>query len=396
MSEHTLHIEKGGFVNKEKLFAYLRNELNDAEKLRIEKLIAQDPFLQDAVEGLKNADLNTIDITLNTIFAKVDAATIGQKTNTFSANIRKYAAAASIILLLGMSWVIIDNLNKKQSDGNQIASEQSTIEADKNSEAFIVDDSSDMGSGSAAGDSISMDELNKESEIKSRSKSTMSESQRSVESTYTFDYTEDAKSEKTITTEMIITPPLVVDEGAILLSNNATDDEVKEVDNIITAGSVTTESVSMEEKKIDTDKDMAVSTKKEKKIKNNASKSEAVTLSDLNGAPATRDTMETVYSFVEQMPVFPGGIDSLNEFIFKNLNTDCDADKDCLSGNVFVKFIVNENGSVSNAQIIKPISPQFDQEVLRVISLMPNWTPGKQSGNKVKVWYTLKVNIDYK
>ena len=115
MSEHTLHIEKGGFVNKEKLFAYLRNELNDAEKLRIEKLIAQDPFLQDAVEGLKNADLNTIDITLNTIFAKVDAATIGQKTNTFSANIRKYAAAASIILLLGMSWVIIDNLNKKQN-----------------------------------------------------------------------------------------------------------------------------------------------------------------------------------------------------------------------------------------------------------------------------------------
>ena len=396
MSEHTLHIEKGGFVNKEKLFAYLRNELNDAEKLRIEKLIAQDPFLQDAVEGLKNADLNTIDITLNTIFAKVDAATIGQKTNTFSANIRKYAAAASIILLLGMSWVIIDNLNKKQSDGNQIASEQSTIEADKNSEAFIVDDSSDMGSGSAAGDSISMDELNKESEIKSRSKSTMSESQRSVESTYTFDYTEDAKSEKTITTEMIITPPLVVDEGALLLSNNATDDEVKGVDNIITAGSVTTETVSMEEKTIDSDKDMAASTKKEKKIKNNASKSEAVTLSDLNGAPATRDTMETVYSFVEQMPVFPGGIDSLNEFIFKNLNTDCDADKDCLSGNVFVKFIVNENGSVSNAQIIKPISPQFDQEVLRVISLMPNWTPGKQSGNKVKVWYTLKVNIDYK
>ena len=396
MSEHTLHIEKGGFVNKEKLFAYLRNELNDAEKLRIEKLIAQDPFLQDAVEGLKNADLNTIDITLNTIFAKVDAATIGQKTNTFSANIRKYAAAASIILLLGMSWVIIDNLNKKQSDGNQIASEQSTIEADKNSEAFIVDDSSDMGSGSAAGDSISMDELNKESEIKSRSKSTMSESQRSVESTYTFDYTEDAKSEKTITTEMIITPPLVVDEGAILLSNNATDDEVKGVDNIITAGSVTTETVSMEEKTIDSDKDMAASTKKEKKIKNNASKSEAVTLSDLNGAPATRDTMETVYSFVEQMPVFPGGIDSLNEFIFKNLNTNCDADKDCLSGNVFVKFIVNENGSVSNAQIIKPISPQFDQEVLRVISLMPNWTPGKQSGNKVKVWYTLKVNIDYK
>ena len=396
MSEHTLHIEKGGFVNKEKLFAYLRNELNDAEKLRIEKLIAQDPFLQDAVEGLKNADLNTIDITLNTIFAKVDAATIGQKTNTFSANIRKYAAAASIILLLGMSWVIIDNLNKKQSDGNQIASEQSTIEADKNSEAFIVDDSSDMGSGSAAGDSISMDELNKESEIKSRSKSTMSESQRSVESTYTFDYTEDAKSEKTITTEMIITPPLVVDEGAILLSNNATDDEVKGVDNIITAGSVTTETVSMEEKTIDSDKDMAASTKKEKKIKNNASKSDAVTLSDLNEAPAARDSLETVYSFVEQMPVFPGGIDSLNEFIFKNLNTDCDADKDCLSGNVFVKFIVNENGSVSNAQIIKPISPQFDQEVLRVISLMPNWTPGKQSGNKVKVWYTLKVNIDYK
>lgn len=397
MSDHKLHIEQGGFINKEKLFAYLRNELNDSEKQHVEKLIAQDPFLQDAVDGLKNADLNTIDNVLSSVFEKVDVATVSQKTNTFSANIRKYAAAASILLILGMSWVIINNLNNKQAETQAIASEETIIKADKNSAVPALDDSSDMGSGSAASDSISMDELAKESISFNRKKIAEQETEKLDETSYDFSYTEDVKSEKIITTEMIIAPPLIADENINLLSNNEKDDQFLDADKVVTAGSVATESVTLEEIDTGGDKDMVISTKKEKKVKTNASKSEKVAdYTDQNIAPASRDDIATIYASVEQMPSYPGGTDSLNLFILNNLNTNCDGDIDCIPGNVFVKFIVNEDGSVSNAQILKPVSPQFDQEVLRVISIMPKWNPGINNGSMVKVWYTLKVHIDYK
>lgn len=395
MSEHKLHIEQGDFINKEKLFDYLRNKLSDTEKLRIEKLIAQDPFLQDAVEGLKGADLNTIEITLAEIFAKVDSATAVQKTNTFSANIRKYAAAASIILFLGMSWVIIDNLNKKQNDASEIAVEPTIIKADKNRKSIIPDDSSDMGGGSAANDSITMDELKDESISYNISERSLKANQTVAESNYDFDYTDDVKSEKSITTEMIITPPIMVDQNVTLSSELAKDEQISEFNEVVTAGAVSTETVSKSEEKMAEELD-EVYLKKEKKLKSKTSKSENAGYdAEINAAPASLDTLAPVFTFVEQMPAFPGGTDSLNMFILHNLNTDCGSDKDCRQGNVFVKFIVNEDGTLSDAQIIKTFNPQFDQEVLRVISLMPKWIPGEQNSVKVKVWYTLKVKIDY-
>jgi len=394
MSEHKLHIEQGGFINKEKLFAYLRNQLSDTEKQHIEKLMAQDPFLQDAVEGLKGADLNTIENTLSAIFAKVDSATGAQKTNIFSANLRKYAAAASIILILGMSWMIIDNLNNKQNETIEIAIEPTIISKDKNYNSIAHDDSSDMGGGSAANDSISMDELKEESLYLNRSKEALTKPEKNAESTYSFDYTENAKSEVTITTEMIITPPVMMDENITQLSKNTDGQDAAEFERVESAGSIASETITKDEKGIGySDK---TAPKKEKKIKNNAAKSDVDDFNTgVDKAPATSDTEANVLMFAEQMPTFPGGTYSLNTFIFNNLNTNCEGDKNCKEGNVFVKFIVNENGAVSNAQIIKPVSAQFDQEVLRVISTMPNWLPGVQNGVKVKVWYTLKVTIDY-
>ncbi len=397
MSEHKLHIEKGGLINKEKLFAYLRNELNETEKLRIEKLIAQDPFLQDAVDGIRGADINTVENALNSIFAKVDSATSGRKTNIFSANIRKYAAAASIILFLGMSWVIIDNLNKKQQDENEIASQQTIIKADKNSEAFILDDSSDMGSGSASSDSISMEDLKKESAVYyNRSKTDYNETETEGKAMYDFGYADNGKPEKSVTTEMIITPPIIVEQDALLSTTEINVQEVAEAEKMVVLGEVITEPASGSKEKNLDDQD-GVFLKKNKKIKDNTTKSEdAATYSEEAKSPALRDTLAPIFTFVEQMPVFPGGTDSLNMFIFNNFNTGCEEFEDCGRGNIFVKFIVNEDGSISNAQIVKSVNPEFDEEVLRVISIMPKWIPGKQKDIKVRVWYTLKVRIEYK
>ena len=107
--------------------------------------------------------------------------------------------------------------------------------------------------------------------------------------------------------------------------------------------------------------------------------------------PVKNKTFEEdhIYTVVEQMPQFPGGKDSLFNFISKNLrypNTDAD-----VQGRVICRFIVNTDGSVSNPEVMRSLEPAFDKEAVRVIKSLPKFIPGKQNGVNVSVWYTLPV-----
>ena len=62
-----------------------------------------------------------------------------------------------------------------------------------------------------------------------------------------------------------------------------------------------------------------------------------------------------------------------------------------IEGKVYIKFVVNEDGSVSQAQVVRGIGGGCDEEALRVVKDMPKWKAGKQRGKNVKVWYTLPV-----
>lgn len=99
---------------------------------------------------------------------------------------------------------------------------------------------------------------------------------------------------------------------------------------------------------------------------------------------------EKVYEVVEQMPSFPGGQEALMTYINHNIKYP---EEDCGQGRVTVSFIVEKDGSITNATIRRSVDPAFDREALRVISSMPKWIPGKNNGRKVRVRFNVPVQF---
>lgn len=100
-----------------------------------------------------------------------------------------------------------------------------------------------------------------------------------------------------------------------------------------------------------------------------------------------------VFFEVEVMPEYPGGIEGVKTFIMENVKYPEKAKKNKISGKVFVQFIVDENGEVTNAKVIRAVSPELDEEALRVINSMEKWTPGKEKGKPVKVQFTVPIQF---
>ncbi len=91
------------------------------------------------------------------------------------------------------------------------------------------------------------------------------------------------------------------------------------------------------------------------------------------------------YDFVEEKPVFPGGGTELVNFINKNRRYPAEAYSMGIEGRVTCSFVVNCDGSISNVSIIRGVEPTLNKEAMRIISKMPNWSPGKIEGNAVPV-----------
>ena len=104
-------------------------------------------------------------------------------------------------------------------------------------------------------------------------------------------------------------------------------------------------------------------------------------------------THQDVFNVVEDMPQFPGGATKLFEYLAQNINYPTEAEKANIQGRVIVTFVVEKDGSISNAEVVKSVAPSLDAEALRVINAMPNWIPGKQNGKEVRVKYTVPISF---
>lgn len=100
---------------------------------------------------------------------------------------------------------------------------------------------------------------------------------------------------------------------------------------------------------------------------------------------------QKVFDIVEQMPEYPGGQAALFEFISKNVKYPEDAVKKKVEGKVFVTFVVDTDGKITDVSLLRKVFPSLDAEAIRVISAMPNWIPGKQKGQVVRVKYTVPL-----
>lgn len=105
---------------------------------------------------------------------------------------------------------------------------------------------------------------------------------------------------------------------------------------------------------------------------------------------------QQVFDVVEQMPEYPGGMQALLNYLMENVKYPEDAEKQKIEGRVIAVFVVETDGSISNVEVVKPVFPSLDAEAVRVLSGMPKWTPGKQSGKVVRVKYTVPINFQLK
>jgi TonB family protein len=106
---------------------------------------------------------------------------------------------------------------------------------------------------------------------------------------------------------------------------------------------------------------------------------------------AQNDTANKAVPFVQTNPQFPGGDAALINFIQQNIHYPEDARLGEIEGKVLMRFVVMEDGSISDVQILRSVYPSVDAEAKRVVSRFPKFTPGTQQGKPVRVYYNLPV-----
>ena len=120
---------------------------------------------------------------------------------------------------------------------------------------------------------------------------------------------------------------------------------------------------------------------------------------NFDGAAEDEDLVESndtldgdeIYQIVEEMPKFPGGEAELFHYISKNIYYPQEAKEKGIQGRVFIGFVIEKDGSVSNIRNLRGVDSELDAEAIRVVKSMPKWKPGKHNGEFVRVSYQIPI-----
>ena len=102
---------------------------------------------------------------------------------------------------------------------------------------------------------------------------------------------------------------------------------------------------------------------------------------------------EKVFYDVEQMPEYPGGVEALKTFVASNVQYPEEAKKNGISGKVYISFVVDKSGKVTDVKVARSVESSLDREAIRVVEQMPAWKPGKKDGHVVNVGFTLPIQF---
>jgi len=100
-------------------------------------------------------------------------------------------------------------------------------------------------------------------------------------------------------------------------------------------------------------------------------------------------TTNDVFTVVENPPSYPGGDEARVEFLVNNIIYPDSAKMQNIHGTIYISFIIEKNGSISNIKVLRGIGGGCDEEAVRVVKLMPNWIPGTQRGKPVRVQFNM-------
>ena len=115
-----------------------------------------------------------------------------------------------------------------------------------------------------------------------------------------------------------------------------------------------------------------------------------------NGNAVVEEVKEEIFTFVEQMPGFPGGEEERLKFIQKNTKYPMMEKENGIEGTVYVSFIVDKQGNINDVKVMRGVSggPGLEKEALRVVKMMPKWSAGKQNGKEVQVQFYMPMKFE--
>lgn len=125
----------------------------------------------------------------------------------------------------------------------------------------------------------------------------------------------------------------------------------------------------------------------------NDMESDMIFANDETGIILEEAEEEEIYSVVEVPPSYTGGEEKLMEYLTTNISYPDKAKEKMIEGIVYISFIVNEDGSISDVKVLKSLESSCDKEALRVVKNMPNWIPGKMKNTEVPVQYNLPIKF---
>lgn len=112
-----------------------------------------------------------------------------------------------------------------------------------------------------------------------------------------------------------------------------------------------------------------------------------------NVVSSAKDVKDVTFDVCEVMPEYKGGMTALMKYLTQSLKYPESAQKEKIEGHVIVTFVVDKDGSICEAKVVKSVSPDIDAEAVRVVNSMPKWRPGRQNGEVVRVRYTLPITF---
>ncbi|MFN8258619.1 MAG: energy transducer TonB [Bacteroidales bacterium] len=96
---------------------------------------------------------------------------------------------------------------------------------------------------------------------------------------------------------------------------------------------------------------------------------------------------------IQEKPIFGKGEKDILNYVAENTKYPVPAQEQGIQGTVYIRFVVTKTGEVDNARVMRPVDPMLEEEAMRVIKSMPKWTPGKNNGNPVNVWFIIPVKF---
>jgi protein TonB len=343
---------KDVYYSHEKMVAYLKGELEDYEKRAMEKLMEEDPLLKDAVEGIQYHGLQATEKSLQRLHKKTDILTGVRKPVVISMRARNLSIAAMLLVFMAVSYLMVTRLNWEQP--NQTAMESIPEESNTGE---VVPETTDADHAISA----TTEDLNN-LEVK-----------------------KDKGAVKSVSSDDL--------QPTLSTSDVADPVEMKRLEEVVTAGSQQEYEPNMAtmERMEDLDEEV-VASKTESKKKNEADMQRDDAY--FSGTPSVSESaQDQIFTIVEQMPQYPGGDKALQKFIEKNLQYPSNAMENGVEGTVYISFVVEDNGSITSAKVIRGIGSGCDEEALRLVNNMPDWKPGKQDGENIRTLMTLPVSF---